>query len=77
MEEIDYREKDWIQAQSYRVGTGPGYYPANSYQAPTKQPLKILSKLVNLFKSYDPISSKFWNFFILKWNKSVFCHTGL
>ena len=27
MEEIDYREKDWVQAQSYKVGTGHEYYP--------------------------------------------------
>ena len=25
MEEIDYKEKDCMQAQSYRVGTGHGY----------------------------------------------------
>ena len=52
-EEIDYRGKDWMQAQSYRVGTGNGYYPSNSYRAPTKQPLKISSKLVHLIKRYS------------------------
>ena len=53
MEEIDYREKDWVQAQSYKVGTGHEYYPPNSYQAPTKQTLKISSKSVHPFKRYS------------------------
>ena len=52
-EEIDYRKKDWMQAQSYRVGTGHEYYPPNSYRAPTKQAQINSSKLVHPFKSHS------------------------
>ena len=45
-EEKDSREKDWIQAKSLQV-----LYPLNSYRSPTKQPLKISSKLAHPLKS--------------------------
>ena len=43
-------EKDWMQARSYMVETGHGYYPPNCNWAPTKQAMKISSKLVHSFK---------------------------
>ena len=40
-EEKDSREKDCMQAQSYRVGIGHRYYPPNSFGHPPNSPWKF------------------------------------
>ena len=51
MEEIDSKEKDWIQVKLVPVGAGHWYYPPNSFQSSTKQHL-------NFFVQISPLNSK-------------------
>ena len=48
MELLHLRDKDWKQAKAYLVQTGREYYPPKSKLKPTKQPLKILFKSVQM-----------------------------
>ena len=55
-EEIDSREKDWMQAKSYPMGTGHWYYPPIVSHNHATKPWKFCLKSVHPFKSYSWIS---------------------